>query len=123
MPIYEYVCENCHNELEVLQKISEPKLTECPQCGKSTLMKKTSISAFHLKGGGWYKDGYSVPDGNGDKAGPNGEKTDNTPVKTPTTTETSTVDSKPAAKTEAKPEKPVETKPAKTSEVPSSKAS
>jgi len=121
MPIYEYVCENCHNELEVLQKISEPKLTECPQCGKPTLKRKTSISAFHLKGGGWYKDGYSGPDSNGDKPGINGEKTNDTPVKP--STETSTADAKPAPKTETKPDKPAASKPAKTSDVPSSKAS
>ena len=40
---------------------------ECPECKESMLKRKTSISAFHLKGGGWYKDGYSVPNGNGDK--------------------------------------------------------
>ena len=68
MPLYEYICENCDEELEVLQKITDEALTHCPHCNKDSLRKKTSRSAFHLKGGGWYKDGYSVPE--------NGEKSD-----------------------------------------------
>jgi len=59
MPIYEYICNQCDEELEVIRKISESSLKECPRCHEDTLVKKTSMSAFHLKGGGWYKDGYS----------------------------------------------------------------
>ncbi len=58
MPIYEYICESCKEELEIIQKISDEPLTECPSCKNRSLKKKTSMSAFHLKGGGWYKDGY-----------------------------------------------------------------
>ncbi|MBT7889067.1 MAG: zinc ribbon domain-containing protein, partial [Deltaproteobacteria bacterium] len=58
MPIYEYICESCHNELEVIQKISEAQLKDCPQCHEPSLKRKASMSAFHLKGGDWYKDGY-----------------------------------------------------------------
>lgn len=58
MPIYEYICEACHEELEVIQKISDEPMTVCPSCKQQSLKKKTSMSAFHLKGGGWYKDGY-----------------------------------------------------------------
>lgn len=75
MPIYEYICENCRHELEAIQKISDPQLSDCPECGKSTLKRKTSVSAFHLKGGGWYKDGYSAPSSNS-------EKTDDSPSST-----------------------------------------
>ncbi len=60
MPIYEYACENC-------EKITEKKLVgissdngeiECPECqGKA--VKIMSASAFHLKGGGWYSQGYN----------------------------------------------------------------
>ena len=28
MPIYEYQCEDCAHEIEVLQKISDPRLTD-----------------------------------------------------------------------------------------------
>jgi putative FmdB family regulatory protein len=58
MPIYEYSCENCQEEFEVIQRISDKPLSTCPSCRSQQIKKKTSISAFHLKGGGWYKDGY-----------------------------------------------------------------
>ena len=54
MPIYEYRCTSCGHEKEVLQKLSDPPLTECPACGKSTLEKLVSAAGFHLKGSGWY---------------------------------------------------------------------
>tara|TARA_B100000686_G_scaffold147341_1_gene154787 strand:+ start:590 stop:928 length:339 start_codon:yes stop_codon:yes gene_type:complete len=60
MPIYEYRCESCGFLFEEVQKFSEPPLDECPDCGKNSAIRQVSMSAFHLKGGGWYKDGYSV---------------------------------------------------------------
>lgn len=42
----------------MIQKISDPPLTRCPACG-GNLEKKISATSFQLKGGGWYKDGYS----------------------------------------------------------------
>ena len=54
MPIYEYRCSSCGHEKEVLQKLSDPPLTDCPACGKSTLTKLVSAAGFHLKGSGWY---------------------------------------------------------------------
>ena len=73
MPIYEYKCEDCGHEFEEMLHFSErdvPLNTPCPnrifdrnqepQCfdcsGKIHL--KMSLGSFHLKGGGWYKDGY-----------------------------------------------------------------
>ena len=54
MPIYEYRCAECGQEHEVLQKVSEPPLTECPACGKPALQKQLSAAGFQLKGSGWY---------------------------------------------------------------------
>jgi len=54
MPIYEYRCTSCGHQKEVLQKLSDPPLTECPACGKSTLGKLVSAGGFQLKGSGWY---------------------------------------------------------------------
>lgn len=60
MPIYEYSCSHCHELSEVLQKLNEKAPELCPSCQKSGGMEKVvSHSAFHLKGGGWYKDLYS----------------------------------------------------------------
>ncbi len=60
MPIFEYRCSACGHLEELLQKHNDPAPAECPACGKaSTMAKELSASAFHLKGGGWYKDLYS----------------------------------------------------------------
>jgi putative FmdB family regulatory protein len=54
MPIYEYRCATCGFEKEYLQKVSDPLLTDCPDCGKPTFTKLVSAAGFQLKGNGWY---------------------------------------------------------------------
>jgi putative FmdB family regulatory protein len=54
MPIYEYQCAACGHHLEVLQKMNEVALVDCPICGKATLTKLISATSFQLKGTGWY---------------------------------------------------------------------
>ncbi|MDE2024841.1 MAG: zinc ribbon domain-containing protein [Gammaproteobacteria bacterium] len=58
MPIYEYQCRACGHHLEALQKISEPVLTQCPNCGKPALRKLVSAAGFRLKGKGWYETDF-----------------------------------------------------------------
>ncbi|MBI4197267.1 MAG: zinc ribbon domain-containing protein [Deltaproteobacteria bacterium] len=58
MPLYAYQCEACKKEHEVIQKFSDSPLKKCPFCG-GRLNKKLTATSFQLKGGGWYKDGYS----------------------------------------------------------------
>jgi putative FmdB family regulatory protein len=54
MPIYAYRCEACGFAKDVLQKISDPVLTDCPACGKSDFRKQVTAAGFQLKGTGWY---------------------------------------------------------------------
>jgi putative FmdB family regulatory protein len=54
MPIYEYRCSACGYQNDYLQKLSEPPLTDCPECGKSTFSKQVTAAGFQLKGTGWY---------------------------------------------------------------------
>ncbi len=54
MPIYEYQCQACGIEHEVMQKLNEQVLTMCPACGKPNLKKRMSAAGFQLKGKGWY---------------------------------------------------------------------
>ena len=54
MPIYEYCCASCGFEDEYLQKVSDPLLTDCPECGRATFTKLVSAAGFQLKGNGWY---------------------------------------------------------------------
>ena len=54
MPIYAYKCESCGHQQDVLQKVSDPVLTDCPACGKPALVKQITAAGFQLKGSGWY---------------------------------------------------------------------
>ena len=54
MPIYAYRCEACGFATDVLQKISDAPLTDCPECGKSSFKKQLTAAGFQLKGTGWY---------------------------------------------------------------------
>jgi putative FmdB family regulatory protein len=54
MPIYAYKCESCGHAKDVLQKISDAPLTECPACGAATFSKQLTAAGFQLKGSGWY---------------------------------------------------------------------
>jgi len=54
MPIYEYRCSSCGFQKEYLRKLSDPALTDCPECGKQTFSKMLSAAGFQLKGSGWY---------------------------------------------------------------------
>src|SRR5579863_4178612 len=54
MPIYAYRCESCGFEKDVLQKMSDAPLTQCPECSKDTFRKQVTAAGFQLKGSGWY---------------------------------------------------------------------
>jgi putative FmdB family regulatory protein len=54
MPIYAYRCSECGHAKDVLQKMSDPVLTECPACGAQTFTKQVTAAGFQLKGSGWY---------------------------------------------------------------------
>ena len=54
MPIYAYKCESCGHSKDVLQKMSDAPLTDCPQCGAATFKKQLTAAGFQLKGSGWY---------------------------------------------------------------------
>ena len=54
MPIYEYRCGSCGHQQEFLQKVSDPPLTDCTECGKPTFSKMVTAAGFQLKGSGWY---------------------------------------------------------------------
>lgn len=58
MPIYEYECGACGKVHEILQKMSDNPLTDCPECS-GKLHKRISQCSFHLKGSGWYVTDYA----------------------------------------------------------------
>ena len=54
MPIYAYRCEGCGFQKDALQKLSDPPLVDCPECGQPKLAKQVTAAGFALKGSGWY---------------------------------------------------------------------
>jgi putative FmdB family regulatory protein len=60
MPIYEYECGSCQHRLEIMQKISDERLRDCPHCHRPDLRKLVSATAFRLKGGGWYETDFKT---------------------------------------------------------------
>jgi putative FmdB family regulatory protein len=73
MPIYAYRCAACGHHKDVLQKLSDPVLTECPACHAQAFSKQLTAAGFQLKGGGWYvtdfKGGAAKPGADGAAAG------------------------------------------------------
>jgi putative FmdB family regulatory protein len=72
MPIYAYRCDACGHAQDVLQKISDPLLSTCPNCGAQTYKKQLTAAGFQLKGSGWYATDFK----------------NNTPAPPPTTPDT-----------------------------------
>ena len=54
MPIYAYKCGSCGHAKDVLQKISDAPLSQCPACGAAAFSKQLTAPGFQLKGSGWY---------------------------------------------------------------------
>jgi len=57
MPIYEYQCESCGRQFEVMQRMTEPLIAMCERCG-GHVRKLISQTSFVLKGTGWYVTDY-----------------------------------------------------------------
>jgi putative FmdB family regulatory protein len=85
MPIYEYACKACGHQFDVLQKVSDPVLTDCPACGQAELRKLVSAPVFRLKGSGWYETDFKsekeskrnlAGDAESKKASADGDKSD-----------------------------------------------
>jgi putative FmdB family regulatory protein len=81
MPIYAYRCQSCGADAEYIQKFSDPPMTVCERCN-GTLERAVTAAAFHLKGGGWYKDGYASAKADGAKAEGGEAKADSKPADT-----------------------------------------
>jgi putative FmdB family regulatory protein len=54
MPIYAYRCAACGHAKDVLQKLSDAPLADCPACGAPRFEKQVTAAGFQLKGSGWY---------------------------------------------------------------------
>ncbi len=82
MPIYEYECASCHHHFDLMQKISDDPIKQCPVCGKETVTKLISAAGFQLKGTGWYATDFK------NKSTDSVKKVDSTTKKDSSTTTT-----------------------------------
>jgi putative FmdB family regulatory protein len=117
MPIYAYRCEACGHAKDVLQKVSDARLTACPQCGAQAFQKQVTAAGFQLKGSGWYVTDFK---GNGQK--PTGDdKSDSAkPAATPSGTAEATGGDGNAAKSTDASASTIEAKSDKSSAKPAS---
>jgi putative FmdB family regulatory protein len=97
--------------MEILQKMSEDMLVDCPRCDQPALRRLISAAAFRLKGSGWYETDFKQDNKRNlaDASGRNGSdkapaaKDSNKPDTSVTKNGTKKPDSKPAAKAAANP--------------------
>lgn len=61
MPTYEYRCSTCKKDFEVVQRITDDPVRECPKCGEP-VERLIAATNFILKGTGWYKSDYTQPE-------------------------------------------------------------
>lgn len=62
MPLYEYFCNSCSETFEIIQKFSDPSVSDCPKCGTEA-SRQVSRTSFQLKGSGWYATDYKKSSG------------------------------------------------------------
>ena len=61
MPIYAYRCAACGHTQDVLRRMSDAPLTDCPACGEPRFEKQVTAAGFQLKGSGWYVTDFRNP--------------------------------------------------------------
>ena len=104
MPIYAYKCESCGFAKDVLQKISDAPLQDCPTCAQPTFKKQLTAAGFQLKGSGWYVTDFkggnapatSVAPAGGDSTAAPAAKTDAAAPAAPAAASPSTAPAAPA---------------------------
>ena len=86
MPTYEYICNECEHQFEVVQSFSEAAIDSCPKC-KGVVRKLYNNVGVVFKGSGFYKTD---------------SRTTSTPPSSPSSTPAKTESKKaPAPKTES----------------------
>ena len=107
MPIYAYKCDSCGFAKDVLQKISDQPLSQCPSCQAEAFKKQVTAAGFQLKGSGWYatdfKGGGTKPPASGDAKSSESAAPSTEGVKSTTSDSASTTAAPAAKKTESTP--------------------
>ncbi|AGF47243.1 FmdB family regulatory protein [Candidatus Kinetoplastibacterium desouzaii TCC079E] len=80
----------CGHSNEVLQKMNEDPIKNCPNCGKNSYLKQVTAPNFQLKGTGWYVTDFKNEKNN--KSSIKEEVKANEGIATPKETPTKTTD-------------------------------
>jgi putative FmdB family regulatory protein len=107
MPVYGYRCSRGHH-FEIQQRITEPPLTQCPECGAPVTRVFYPVGII-FKGGGFYKTDSRGASSDGSI----------TPADGPKTETKADSDAKPKSTPDAASSKPATPPPAKTDSKPS----
>lgn len=62
MPTYDYVCTKCGHAFELVQKMSDPPKSRCPECRGKVERKIGSGAGLIFKGSGFYITDYRSKD-------------------------------------------------------------
>ena len=101
MPLYEYECEKCGEQFEVMQKFSDEPLTSHEKC-RGRVHRLLSAPALQFKGSGWYITDYARAK-SAEKSADNGTapKSESQEAKSSTSSESGVASD--SGKTESKP--------------------
>ena len=58
MPTYDYQCEKCEHRFELFQKMSDPPVATCPECGGKVRRLIGTGAAVIFKGSGFHATDY-----------------------------------------------------------------
>ena len=114
MPVYGYRCSRSHH-FEVQQRITEPPLTQCPECGAPVTRVVYPVGII-FKGGGFYKTDSRGSSSDGSITPANVPKTDAKPDAKSDTKPDGTAASKAKADSDAGSSTPSPAPPATTGE-------
>jgi len=59
MPLYEYTCNKCDTDFELMVGLNNTKPIKCSSCGSKKVSKKFSSCVFKLIGKGFYANDYA----------------------------------------------------------------
>lgn len=102
MPTYSYACTACEHHFDIVQKFTDPSLTDCPECS-GRLRKLFSPVGIVFKGSGFYRTdsrASSATNGKSESGSPD-KSSDKAPDK-PKTSEKSSSDSKTSSSSASK---------------------
>lgn len=54
MPIYDYKCSSCGHTEELMLKVENKVLRDCPKCGEKAFDSVLTTPNFQFKGNGYY---------------------------------------------------------------------